>query len=167
MLKVTYLVVLTLIMSGCVSSGRIIGKHGVVYTEYYENITNIDSPKIKIHAIETLGNERLPKNYSLSESDRGLLRSPNTIKTVFEVYVTNNSDEDVGIVFGKFKSGGFWGDYNGESHTVSPGKHVKSSAYVSVVSTYKAIKGSYQLEIIINGQVHKLTGNINRTPAKH
>jgi hypothetical protein len=151
---------------GCVASGRVVDGNGVVYSEYYENISFIESPKLKVHAIETLGNERLPENYTLSKGDRDFLKSPDAIKTVFEVYVTNNSENIVEVIFGKFRSGGFWGDFGAEKHTVMPGKFIKSSAYVSVTSTYKAIKGTYELELTINGEKHNLSGEINRAPVK-
>jgi hypothetical protein len=166
MFKIITFILFTSFLIGCVASGRVVDGNGVVYSEFYENTSFIESPSLKVHAIETLGNERLPEDYTLSERDRDFLRSPNAIKTVFEVYVTNNSSATVEVIFGKFRSGGFWGDFDAEKHSVMPGKFIKSSAYVSVTSTYKALKGTYELELTVNGELHNLSGEINRVPVR-
>ena len=158
------LLIVSFLLSGCAGSGRIVDGDGIAYSEYYENISFIQNPDLKIHAIETLGKERLPNEYQLSQDDKDYLRSPDTILSVFEVYITNNSESPISIQLGSYRSGGNFGDFEGENLVITPGSWTKSSPQVSVTSIYKAIKGTYELELTINEKVTKLVGEINRTP---
>jgi hypothetical protein len=161
-IKIILLALLLVILVGCASTGRIVDGNGTVYSEYYENITYLESPNLKIHALETLGKERLPEKYTLSDFDKRYLRSPDTIETVFEVYITNNSEEIVEVTLGDFRSVGFHGSFKREQHTIEPGKYIKTSPIVSVTSIYKAINGTYELELQVNGKASNINGEINR-----
>lgn len=151
---------------GCAQTSTHIRSNENVYSNYYENITILTNPNIKIHAIETLGNERLPKIYTLSKNEKDYLNSPDTTKTVFEVYITNNSSKTIKVKLGEFRSGGFFGSFNNEALTINPSTYKKSYPVVSVTSIYKAIKGKYSLNIELDGEKLNLNGEINRTLLK-
>jgi hypothetical protein len=167
-IKIVLCSLLATILVGCGSTprtGKIVDGNGIVYSEYYENITYLESPNLKVHALETLGKERLPEKYTLSDFDKRFLRTPDAVEAVFEIYITNNSEEKVEVTLGKFRSGGRRGSFEGEQHTVESGKYIKTSPIVSVTSVYKAIKGTYELELLVNGEEVNLTGEINRLRA--
>ncbi len=156
--------VLACALFSCTTTGRVVDGSGKVFSEYFENISYLIENKIKVHAIETLGKERYPKGHLLSQEDKRYLNSPDTIETVFEIYVTNNSEKEIRVVLDNYKSRGSRGSFEGEVLSIAAGKWSKSSKKISVSSIYGPDSVNYNLSLIIDGTEDKIEGKLRRTP---
>ncbi len=149
------------LLASCGGSARVVDGNGVVYSEYFEDIHYLEDHQLKIHSIETLGRERLPKSYQLTDFEKSYLNSPDTAYSVFEIYFTNESNTPITLSAGKYGSRGSNGDLN-EKFTIAPGQWAKTTAQVSVSSIFGPNRASYYFEIVVEEKHYRIEGQLTR-----
>jgi hypothetical protein len=132
------LIIGLLIVQGCSQPGRVSDTSGVEYSEYYQCLLYSNDRALSFDAFITLGNERLPSSYSLTNSQKQYLSSPDTILSVNEVYLRNHGDAtikvtDLVIAEGR---GSFSRQYSPSTIELPSGAVVLSDPIVDVTSVY-------------------------------
>ncbi|TAA42569.1 hypothetical protein [Corallincola spongiicola] len=160
MRKILLSFVVSVLLLGCASNGQVQDASGSRFSPYWQAKTEIEN--VEFDTLVTLGEERLPEEYRLTEDELKFLKSPDMIESVHEIYIRNNSVDDVVVEVLAFNANGHFGSHKGHEYTVKPGEWVKTAPHVSVSSIYSAELFNYGFKCLINGVEHDVKGKTRR-----
>jgi hypothetical protein len=147
-------------LTGCAQSGRVVDGAGTVYSEYIQCLIYSEDRTLSFDALITLGTERLPEVYELSESQSRYLSTPDTILSVSEVYLKSHSEEPIQVSGLEILEGigSFTRKYNPEIFDIPPKSFVKSEPIVDVTSIFRPTTIPCRIEFVRAGKRESLNG---------
>lgn len=152
------MVLLVTMLQGCTNSpwGRVIAYQTdpetgevaeVLYSEYFQAKQEIADQRVLAHLIITLGDERLPEDYTI---DRPVNRFLDESEAVIEIYLTNQSAEPIALRH--LRLGGL--ELGPEEIVIEPGEHCVTKPLVRWSSVFRAAR-TQTLHYEFNGAAHE------------
>lgn len=158
------IIALTIAAFGCATNGRVVDSQDIEYSEYFQCLIYSKDNMLSFDAFITLGKERLPKAYVLTQNQERYLASPDTTLSVNEVYIRNHSDTSTQIsqlAIGE-GIGNFSRKYQPEIIEVVPGSVFLSKPIVDVTSIYGPTELPCNIRYKSQGKPYALVGKWKR-----
>lgn len=165
-MKPLILVALCLCLVACQSGPQITldssdGETTRRFGSYFENDKFFVGDAVLVHAVISLGRERLPKEW---KGERELYYSDGEVEAVLEFYFTNPTDKPVELKIEDFQCRLFRGSIGPAvmMMMIPPKQWVKSTPLVTLTSNYVIDPWDYSMSVVINGQVHPIKDKLVR-----